>query len=278
MNRIKTFRSPSPRIGVVIRFKNSASTLPAVLDSLRRQTVLPGLILGIDTGSTDGSANLLRAFGATVVEWTEAYSHPCVLNFALERCPTDLVLILSSHTVLESADAIERYVDAMSDPDTACVSAKWDADPFYSDAIDWQEIKDRGLKFGSIYSNSMGMIRRSLWERIRFDESMPTMEDYAWALEQLRRGFRCRRLDVPFSYQRVGSAREFSFAVITFWLASRHGPRVTWLGVRSTLGSLSRCIAASLFKRADSVSSTIQIEAARLLARFLWPLIPRSGL
>lgn len=262
------------RLGVVIRFKNSASTLPAVLESLRRQSVPPDLILGIDTGSTDGSADLLRESGSTVIEWTGTFSHPRVLNFAIEHCPTDLVLILSSHTVLESTDAIERYLAAMSDPNTACVSAKWDEDPFYSDSIEWTELESKGLKFGSIYSNSMGMIRRSLWERARFDESLPTMEDYAWALAQLQRGYRCRRVDVPFSYQRMGSAREFSFAVITFRLASRYGLSVTWLGVGSTVRSLSR----SVLSRAGLAPRGIQIETARLLARFLWPLIPRSHL
>lgn len=278
MNSIAIAPPRRSRLGVVIRFKNSAATLPAVLRSLRNQTVPPELILGIDTGSTDGSASLLREFGATVIDWTGAYSHPRVLNFAISHCRTDLVLVLSSHTILESTDALERYLDAMADPNTACVSAKWDDDPYYSDCVDWLEMESKGLKFGSIYSNSMGMIRRSLWEQIRFDESMPTMEDYAWVLAHLQRGFQCRRLDIPFRYQRVGSTRAFSFAVLTFRLASRYHLPVTWLGVGSTLRSLFRSFAQFVFSRADTSSGRIPVESARLFARFLWPLIPRSSL
>ena len=252
-----------PTLGVVIRFKNSAATLPGVLDALRRQTVQPDLIIGVNNQSTDTSPALLRAAGAEIIEWTQAYNHPRVLNFALSHCPTDLVLVLSSHTVLQSPDAIAQLVAAMADPRTACASGKWDNDPFYSDAIDWQELQQKGLKFGSIYSNSMGILRRSLWEKIPFDETQPTMEDGAWAVEQVKRGFICRRLNFAFDYQRSGRTRGFIFAVITFRLAARHGLCVTWLGVSATLRELCRALA----RRGAGPTQTQSDEAARLWQR-----------
>lgn len=238
---------PRPTLGVVIRFKNSAATLPAVLAALRRQTVQPDLILGVNNQGADNSAELLRRAGAKIIDWTEPYHHSRVLNFALRHCPTDLVLVLSSHTVLQSPDALENLVAAMADPRTACASGKWDADPFYSDAIDWQELQTKGLKFGSIYSNSMGILRRSLWHQLPFDESLPTMEDGAWALEQVKRGCLCRRLGFAFDYQRGGKPRDYIFAVMTFQLAARHELPVTWLGVTATLRELFRTLARRTF-------------------------------
>ena len=252
-----------PTLGVVIRFKNSAATLPAVLAALRRQTVQPDFILGVDNKGTDNSAELLRSAGAKIVDWTEPYHHPRVLNFALGHCPTDLVLVLSSHTVLQSPDAIEKLVAAMADPQTACASAKWDDDPFYSNAIDWHELKTKGLKFGSIYSNSMGVIRRSLWQQVPFDESLPTLEDGAWALEQVKRGFLCRRVDFLFDYQRGGRSRDFVFGVLTFQLAARHKLRVTWLGVVGTL----RLLFSALARRAAPANASRASEVIRLSHR-----------
>lgn len=261
-------KSP-PTVGLVIRFKNSAATLPGVLAAIGRQTVRPDLILAINNQSADESPQLLQAAGAQILDWTEPYHHSRVVNFAMSRCPTDLVLMLSSHTVLESPDAIESLVKALADPRTACASGKWDADTFYSNNVDWAELQSKGLKFGSIYSNSMGMVRRALWEQVPFDESLVTMEDSAWALEQIKRGNFCRRLDFKFSYQRGGRARDFVFAVITFKLAARHGLRVTWLGVKGTLLELLRG------RRADSGVSSAQREALRqrLRAWALWRFI-----
>lgn len=231
-----------PTLGVIIRFRNSAATLPGVLDSLRRQTVQPDLIVGVDNQSADASRAFMSAAGANVLDWSQPYRHPCVLNYAVGHCPTDLVLVLSSHTVLEPPDALERLRAAMLDPHTACASVKWDEDPFYTDAIDWPELKRKGLKFGSIYSNSMGMFRRSLWQELPFNEALPTMEDAAWALEQVKRGYLCRRLAMGFRYQRSTTDRTFVFAAITFRLARQNELSVAWLG---PLGSL-KCLAREL--------------------------------
>ncbi len=239
-----------PALGVIIRFKNSATTLPAVLAALRQQTIQPDIILGIDNQSSDGSADLIRAAGGVVIEWTQPYHHSRVLNFALRHCPADLVLVLSSHTVLKSPEALAELVSAMADWRTACASGKWDDDPFYSDAIEWPELAAKGLKFCSIYTNSVGIIRRALWEQAPFDESLPTMEDAAWAVEQLKRGYNCRRVPVNFAYQRKGKPRHFQIAVFTFQLAARHGLKVAWLGVGATIRQLLG--AAARWKPASS--------------------------
>lgn len=255
-------------LGVVIRFKNSAATLPAVLAALRQQTVAPDFILGVDTQSSDGSADLLRRAGARLISWTQPYSHPRVLNFALEHCPADLVLVLSSHTTLQSPDALEKLLHAMADPRTACASGKWDDDPFYSLAIDWQELQRKGLKLGSIYSNSMGILRRSLWQAVRFDESLPTMEDYAWAVEQVRRGHLCRRVDLGFTYARTGQDRDFIFALLAFKIAAGHSLRVAWLGRTATV----RLLASLLLRRGwqSDGRKELRRHCQRLWASLIW--------
>ena len=234
-----------PTVGVLIRFGDSATTLPHVVMALKQQTRQPDRILGIDSGSQDGSRGILEAAGAEVVAWTKPYGHSEVLNSGLQQLDTDLVLVLSSHTVLESPETLARMVEAMADPRAACISLKWDADPYYSDIIDWDELQAKGLRFGSIYSNSMGLLRRSCWQTVPFDESLPTAEDYAWAVAQLRAGHLCHRLDLGFTYQRHGTAREGAFAGVTFRLAHRHGLRVKWLGVVGTV----RHLASAALKR-----------------------------
>ena len=245
-------------LGILIRFANSATTLPDVLAALQGQTLQPDVILGVDSGSSDGSDKLIRNAGGQVIYWSQRYEHSKVLNFGVKHLQTDLVLALSSHTVLEDPATLSRMVEAMRDPRTACVSLKWDEDPFYSDAIDWHELSAKGLKFGSIYSNSMGMFRRSLWERQPFDESLDSSEDYAWAIHQLDLGHICRRLALPFRYRRSGHNRDVEFAQIVFRLAQKHCLKVTWLGLRATFSAWLRAI----FKR-DAEAS---LHGARLLA------------
>lgn len=247
-----------PTLGVLIRFSNSADTLPDVLAALQNQTRRPDVILGIDSGSSDGSATLIRDAHGQVIAWSHRYEHSKVLNFGLKHLQTDLVLVLSSHTVLESPDTLARMVEAMRDPRTACVSLKWDSDPFYTDAIDWNELRAKGLKFGSIYSNSMGLFRRSLWEQQPFDETLITSEDYAWAIQHLALGHICRRLALPFRYRRSGYNRDLEFAQIVFHLARKYRLKVTWLGLRATFTAWLKAI----FRQEDCAG----LHRARLIA------------
>lgn len=258
-------------LGVLIRFKDSASTLPAVLAALRAQTKQPDIILGIDSGSTDASPGLLVDAGAHILHWWEPYHHSRVLNFGLAQCPAERVLILSSHTVLESRDALEKLNAALDDPSVACASSPWDDDPFYSNAIAWPELRRKGLKLGSIYSNSFGLLRRRLWEEVPFDESLPTMEDYAWAIEQVRRGHVCRRVSFAFGYQRQANARDFIFTACAFRLAAKYGLKVQWLGRKSSTRELLRYTLARLSQRLSPPDRALwDLHSARLLASLLW--------
>ncbi|CAN5862813.1 hypothetical protein BH11VER1_BH11VER1_19950 [soil metagenome] len=229
-----------PTIGVLIRFASSEATLPRVLAAFKSQTRQPDFFLGVACNSHDNSRTIMRSAGFDILEWTEPYHHSRVLNFGLQHLRTDLVLVLSSHTVLESPDAIETLAACFDDERVACASAKWDDDPYYSDAVTWAELQRNGLRFGSIYSNSMGMIRRLLWEKTPFDEEVPTAEDYLWALEQMKTGYDCRRVAFSFSYQRSGTLRDGDFARVVFSLAKRHGLRVAWLGWRGSLRAIVR--------------------------------------
>lgn len=252
-------------LGVLIRFKNSADTLPGVLAALSAQTRQPGLILGVDTGSNDNSPVLIREAGGELISWPHPYHHSKVLNFGLAHCPAERVLVLSSHTVLESDDALERLNACLDDPQTACASGKWDDDPYYSDAITWEELRVKGLKIGSIYSNSFGLLRRRLWEDVPFDETLPTMEDYAWAVEQVSRGHLCRRVTFPFSYQRAPSSRDYEFTACAFHLAARHRLSVRWLGRKESLLAYLR------EKRRGAASHALAVmHRERLLASLLW--------
>lgn len=228
----------NPSVGILIRFSDSEETLPAVLAAISSQTHQPDQILGVANHSTDNSLRLLADAGARVIEWDAPYHHASVLNYGFGHLKTDLVLVLSSHTVLQSDTAIEDLAKCFSDEHVACASAKWDDDPFYSDHVNWQELKKKGLRFGSIYSNSMGMVRRSCWLETPFDESIVTSEDYAWAIERLKRGDACRRLSFPFKHLREGKPRHREFAKIVFRLARRHRLKVAWLGPVASIKEL----------------------------------------
>jgi 4,4'-diaponeurosporenoate glycosyltransferase len=70
--RLRTCGDPgvadsAPSISIVIPARNEAHNLPALLKSLAEQSLRPCEILVVDDGSTDGTAEIARALGATVL-------------------------------------------------------------------------------------------------------------------------------------------------------------------------------------------------------------------
>jgi len=217
-----------PTLGVVIRFKDSAGTLPAVLAALATQSRPPDLIVGVDTGSRDGSSGLMRAAGAQVVAWTDHYSHPRSLNHGIAACATDLVLALSSHTVPDGATVLADMVAALADPAVVAVSHRPPACAVYPERIAWTDVVRLGLTWDSFYSNSSGMFRRADWQVTSFAPDTPIAEDYDWVLGRLRAGGVALSWDFPRRYLR-GTPRDdraYEMAKALTGIARRHGLRL----------------------------------------------------
>ncbi|MEM1221794.1 MAG: glycosyltransferase family A protein [Verrucomicrobiota bacterium] len=256
-------------VTAVIRYKDSAQTLPEVLKALTKQTLQPHRILGLDTGSKDGSTRLLQEIGATVETWDQPYHHSRVLNFGISKCETPLVLCLSSHTVMHDHDIIERMVLEMAKKKVCACSIRWDDDPFYSSQVDWQQIQAKGMKFGSIYSNSLGIFRRDLWEQYPFDESINGMEDYDWALHFLLEGYSASRINANFGYQRSAHNRYIGETARAFMLADRYGLDIRWLGYRGTVTKILKSSPGHLLGNTKA-TETFDLCCRRLRGALFW--------
>ena len=227
---------PKLKIGVLIRFHNSIETLPYVFEGLQRQTRSPDLILGVNNASTDGSSDFFKSQGGVVIDWPHAYHHSKTLNAGMKAIEADLVMPLSSHTVLEDVDVIEKLEKAFEDPRIVCASPVWEPDMFYSRLVDWEELQEKGIIMGSIYSNSCGMLRKSAWSENPFDERFDHgLEDFVFAIERLRKGEKVARLSYNFRYLRQGRVRFYECTSYAFAIANHHGLKMNWLGLKGTL-------------------------------------------
>jgi rhamnosyltransferase len=91
----------APLVSIALVTRNGAATLPALLDAVRRQRVdVPFEIVAIDSGSTDGSAELLaRSVDRFVAIAPETFNHGTTRNLAIEQARGDLVVLLVQDAV-----------------------------------------------------------------------------------------------------------------------------------------------------------------------------------
>lgn len=173
------------RVSVVIRVRDGAATLGAVLDALAAQDEPHGLVV-VDSGSTDGTLALVRERGIESVALPAArFTYGRALNVGVRAAgaATPIIAALSADAVPRDARWLRRMADAFADPAVACVFGEehgLDGRPLTAAVRQDLALARAHPEWG--YSNGAGAFRTALWRERPFHEELPFTEDREWAL------------------------------------------------------------------------------------------------
>jgi biofilm PGA synthesis N-glycosyltransferase PgaC len=102
-------------VTVLVPAYNEAESIADTIISLRNQTVPPAAIVVIDDCSSDDTAAVARAHGATVVRPpVNTGSKAGAQNYALREVTTEFTMAIDADTTV-APDAIERFMTVMND-------------------------------------------------------------------------------------------------------------------------------------------------------------------
>ena len=186
---------------VIVRAKDKEPTIEAALQSLRRQTVEPEIIL-VDSGSRDRTVEVGRRYADQLIEIPERdFSYGRALNMGAAAASAPVHFALSAHCRATAPDWIERSLrlydrsDVAGTCGTAAPAPDGPADGvFYQDAA---HVRRHPL-WG--FSNHASSWRADVWREFPFDEQLPAAEDKEWAIRVLGAGWVLAfdpALDVP---------------------------------------------------------------------------------
>src|SRR5688572_11779886 len=103
-----------PQVTVIVPAFNEAATLADTLLSLRQQSIPIAEVIVVDDCSTDGTAAIARAHGATVLRPpSNTGSKAGAQTFALPRVITEFVVAVDADTTL-APDALEQLMKVFS--------------------------------------------------------------------------------------------------------------------------------------------------------------------
>ncbi len=106
-------------VTVIVPAFNEAESVASTIRSLQVQTVPPREIIVVDDCSSDGTGNVARALGVTVIRPKKnTGSKAGAQTFALRHVRTALTVAVDADTVLEP-DALERLLPAFDKPGVA---------------------------------------------------------------------------------------------------------------------------------------------------------------
>ena len=113
---------------VVIPALNEAANLAATLDSVRAQEPEPIDVIVVDGGSTDGTPDLARSLGATVLASDPGRAYQ--MNAGAEAAQGDALLFLHADTRLPTG-ALKAAAEALDAADAGCFRLRFDRSSFW---------------------------------------------------------------------------------------------------------------------------------------------------
>jgi len=104
-------------ISIVIPTLNGMTTLPALLEAISRQRVdLPVETIAVDSGSTDGTTELLRSRGIRLISIPAGtFDHGLTRNIGLDAARGDLAVLLVQDAVPASDSCLEALTRPFRD-------------------------------------------------------------------------------------------------------------------------------------------------------------------
>jgi GT2 family glycosyltransferase len=184
-------------ISVVIRTKNEAAWLRRTLAALCNQRRRPREIIIVDNESIDDTIALAVRFGCRVVTISgREFTFGRALNRGIEASVCNRVVCLSAHAIPVHDRWLEAYDVHEEEAFTAAIYGRQEPLP---DTNDFDK-RDLWTTFGAearlqrgqdyFFHNANSLIRKDVWARIPFDETLRGVEDRDWAKKVLADGHR----------------------------------------------------------------------------------------
>jgi len=189
----------APLVSIILRSFNEGWALCETLPAVQAQEYRNWELIALDSGSTDGSVQLLRQAKLRHLVQIEpgTYNPSRVLNQGMELARGDFGVFLNADATPQGQDWLRPLVLALQDPMTAAVFGRQiprpDCRAVY--ALDYERCfgPDReSARWDHFFSMVSSGLRKDIWSRRGFLEKMQYSEDEEYTRWCRAHGYRVR--------------------------------------------------------------------------------------
>ncbi|MEO8376578.1 MAG: glycosyltransferase family A protein [Candidatus Sumerlaeota bacterium] len=176
-----------PRATIVIRAFNESRHLPEVLRRIYAQREKNVEVILVDSGSTDGTREIAEHAGARVLHIAkDDFTFGRSLNIGCRAASGQFLVFVSGHCYPVGAKWLDELMTPFANPEIGLSYGRQRGGPrtkFSEHRHFKKTFRDRDAipQNGFFCNNANCAIRRSLWERHHFDETLTGLEDLGWA-------------------------------------------------------------------------------------------------
>ena len=183
------------RVAIIMRSKNEQPYVRAALENLLSQTYSCYNLYNVDSGSTDGTLEVVKVFSESVKKISsDSYVPGTVLNEMIEQCDEDIIVFLNADAIPQNIDWLKNLLQPILDQEADATFsrqlARQDAHFIvkydYSRAYRKSDNSDDDYK---AFSAVACAFKREVWESVKFYAD-GYAEDLVWATQCHRSGFK----------------------------------------------------------------------------------------
>ena len=211
---------PDPLVSIILRSFNEGWALRETLAALQAQEYRDWELIVIDSGSTDGSVELLRAAQPRhfIRIAPHEYNPARVMNHGMQLARSEFGIFLNADATPQGTGWLRPLVNALFDARVAAVFGRQiprpDCRAVYAHDYErcfgrWSEATDEparedarptetfagnreSAKWGHFFSMASSGIRKDIWAKRGFDEQMQYSEDDEWTRWARAQGYQVR--------------------------------------------------------------------------------------
>jgi rhamnosyltransferase len=182
-------------VSVVIRTKNEADWIASCIDAIRNQNYECSEIIVVDNNSSDGTRQIAKEMGATILDYQEHYLPGSAINRGLDEVTSEFAVILSAHCIPADSNWLGSLIMPLLENNNIAASYGRQIPTKFSDNISKRDllttfgIEDKIQKKDYFFHNANSCIRISVWKEENFSEVATNVEDRIWAKDILSKGF-----------------------------------------------------------------------------------------
>jgi len=180
-------------VSIIIRTKNEERWIGHCLKAIFSQDYKNFEVIIVDNESTDKTINKAKKYPVKVVNITN-YTHGKALNKGIKNSKGDLLVFLSGHCIPYDNNWLKNLIIDFDNEKVAGVYGR-QLPMNFSSAITKRDLLitfglDKKIqKNESFFHNANSAIRRTVWDKVKFDEDVSNIEDRLWASEVLKLNF-----------------------------------------------------------------------------------------
>lgn len=172
---------------IVIRAYNEEKHIGRLLEGIKYQTLKDVEVILVDSGSTDSTVEVAESYGAHIVRIPpEEFTFGRSLNYGIRAAAGELIVIASAHVYPVYPDWLASLLYSFEDqkialtygkqrgPETAKFSEQQIFHQWFPDVLKLHQET-------AFCNNANAAIRRNLWQKHPYDETLTGLEDLAWA-------------------------------------------------------------------------------------------------